>query len=116
MSPVIYEVRDYHYRPDLIGAYRVWADEAAQILKAHLDVVGFWVDEGRYEPLVKGSDPFDSPIGHANVTWIIRWESREAREVGYPKAFAGPDWASVKTKHPDTDGYRQMTVRFMDAL
>lgn len=113
---MIYEVRDYHYRPDLIGAYRVWADEAAQILKAHLDVVGFWVDEGRYEPLVKGSDPFDSPIGHANVTWIIRWESREAREVGYPKAFAGPDWASVKMKHPDTDGYRQMTVRFMDAL
>jgi len=113
---VIYEVRDYHYRPDLIGAYRTWAEEAVQVLRAHLDVVGFWVDEGTYEPLVKGSDPFDSPIGHANVTWIIRWESREAREVGYPKAFSGSDGAALVAKHPDINGYRQTSARFMDAL
>ena len=61
---MIYEIRDYHYRKDLFDEYKAWAEEAVPVLKEVLDVVGFWIDAGT-EPEVRGTDPVDSPIGHA---------------------------------------------------
>jgi hypothetical protein len=113
---VIYEVRDYHYRPDLIDAYERWAVDAVVVLRRKLDVVGFWVDAGKHAPEVRGSRPFQSPIGHANVTWVIRWPSKAARDEAMKTAFAGPDWQAVWAKHPDPDGYLQIASRFMDGL
>jgi hypothetical protein len=113
---VIYEIRDYHYRPDLIDAYRRWAHEAVPVLRKHLDVVGFWVDAGVREPEIRGSNPQSSPIGHANVSWVIRWESLAARDAAMKTVFAGPDWLAVWAKHPDANGYVQLSSRFMDAL
>jgi len=77
---VIYEVRDYHYRPDLFEAYKKWAEEAVPVLRKRLDVVGFWVWDGANGAEITGSNPQKSPIGEANVTWIIRWESKAARD------------------------------------
>ena len=65
------------------------------------------------EPLVAGSSPVESPIGHANVVWIIRWQSRQARDADLPRAFASDEWKAVLAEHPDRGGYLQSTSRFM---
>jgi hypothetical protein len=115
-NPVIYEIRDYHYRPDLFDAYRKWATDAVVVLRRRFDVVGFWIDEGLAAPEISGSRPIDSPIGSANVTWILRWESKAARDLARKDVFGGPDWQAVWARHPDPNGYLQMSARFMSAM
>lgn len=112
---MIYEVRDYHYRTDLFDAYNAWAEEAVPVLKSKLDIVGFWVDSG-VEPEVNGTDPMNPPLGQANVTWIIRWESKAQRDERLPEVIASEEWQAVWAKHPDPDGYRQMLGRFMEEI
>jgi hypothetical protein len=115
-EPVIYEVRDYHYRPDLFEAYKKWAQEAVPVLRKRLDVVGFWVWDGASGAEITGANTQKSPIGEANVTWIIRWESKAARDAAMKDAFAGDDWKAVWAKHPDPNGYVQMLARFMESM
>ena len=112
---MIYEIRDYHYRRDIFDAYRAWADEAVPVLKDQLDLVGFWIDDG-IAPEVLGSNPEDPEIGRANVTWIIRWESKAVRDAEFPKVIASDEWQAVWRKHPDPNGYIQMLGRFMTAM
>ena len=83
------------------------------VLRKRLDVVGFWVWDGASNAEITGTNPQKSPIGEANVTWIIRWESKAARDAAMKGAFAGDDWAAVWAKHPDPNGYVQMAARFM---
>ena len=113
---MIYEVRDYHYRTDIFDDYVTWAELAVVVLKAKLDVVGFWVDKGEFPPEVAGSNPQTSPIGSANVTWIIRWENMEQRNETMKTAFSGDEWDAVMAKHPDPDGYFQLASRFMEEV
>ena len=112
----MYEIRDYHYRPDIIGQYKAWAEDALVVLRDKLDVVGFWIDEGQIEPEISGPDIIDSPIGSANVTWIIRWADKETRDATMRTAFSGEAWDAVMAKHPDPDGYRQISSRFMQEM
>ena len=110
---MLIEIRDYHYRPDLFDAYREWAEEAVPVLRKNLDVLGFWVDSGQ-PPEITGTSLVNSPIGEPNVTWMIRWDSREARDAQFAKAMGGDDWKAVWSKHPDPNGYLQMSARFME--
>jgi hypothetical protein len=112
---MIFEIRDYHYRPDIFDAYRVWAEEAVPVLRSKMDILGFWIDDGT-PPEISGTRPIDSPIGSANVTWIIRWESRAAREAGFKAAIESDEWKAVWSRHPDPNGYLQMSARFMTAM
>ena len=112
----MYEIRDYHYRRDIFAEYKKWAEAAVVVLRDKLDVVGFWIDEGHIEPEIGGSDPVDSPIGTANVTWIIRWESKEARDAVMQTAFSGEAWEAVMSQHPDPNGYLQISSRFMEEM
>ena len=110
----MFEIRNYHYDPTKFDLYKKWAvDEAVPYLKANLDIVGFWMDNGD-PPEVSGSAAMDLKLGSANVTWIIRWESMDARNEGFKQVFAGDDWQAVMDKHPDADGYLQMEAKFAD--
>lgn len=114
-SEAIVEVRDYTIEPEWFDAYRQWAtDHAAPWLRANLDVIDFWVDDG-HEPEVAGSDPQVSPHGQPNVCWIIRWDSREAREEGFRSKLGGAEWQQIWAKHPNTNAYLHLNVRFMTA-
>ena len=113
---MIFEVRDYHYRRDIFGAYKEWAMEATQVLSHHLDVVGFWIDEGELDPEIEGTDPIDSAIGSANVTWIIRWQDKATRDARMDEVFSGEDWRTIWARHPDPNGYLQSSARFMKAV
>ncbi len=112
---MIYEVRDYHFDPDLLDSYRAWAVEALVVLRKNMDVIGFWVDAG-LEPRITGTDPIEAPIGVANVTWIIAWDSIEQRDTRWEELRVSEAWLALKAKHPDPDGYRQISARFMDLL
>ena len=109
----MFEIRNYHYDPSQFDAYKKWiVEEALPFLKANMDVVGFWM--GNVEPpQVSGSKPMDLPHGSANVTWIIRWDSKEQRDELFWKAIESDEWQAVWAKHPDPNGYRQMLARFM---
>ena len=112
---MIHEIRHYHYRTDIFEDYLVWAEKAVPVLRAHMDILGFWVDQG-IAPEITGSQPIDSPIGSANVTWIIRWPDMETRRAGFAAAIASDDWKAVWAEHPDPGGYLQMSGRFMRAM
>lgn len=115
MSDEIFEIRDYTIEADRFDAYKAWAlEKAAPWLKTNLDVVEFWIDDG-VEAEVSGSDPQLSPHGQANVCWVIRWPSKEARDVGFKAFVANPQWQSIWADHPCPDGYLLQNARFMRA-
>lgn len=112
----MYEIRNYHYDPKKFAAYKEWAtNHAVPFLKENLDIVGFWIDNG-LEPELTGAAPVPNKHGSANVTWIIRWESKAARDQGHKSVFRSNGWKQVWAKHPDADGYLQMEAKFADEL
>ena len=112
----MFEIRNYHYDPSKLELYKTWAiEEAVPYLKEHMDVVGFWVDNGE-TPQLSGSDPFSHKHGAANITWIIRWDSMGARDKGHARVFKGKDWQTIWGNHPDTEGYLQIEAKFMDEI
>lgn len=113
MSDAIVEIRDYTIEADWFERYKVWAEElAAPWLKANLDIVDFWMDDG-IESEVSGSAPYVSPNGQANVCWIIRWPSKAVRDEQFGKIMSSPEWEEIWAKHPNADSYQQMNARFM---
>ena len=110
------EIRNYHYDPAKFEAYREWAlADAVPFLKANLDLVGFWIDNGD-EPEITGREPMKLELGSANVTWMIRWESMAKRIEGHKKVFQGEGWREVWAKHPDPNGYLQLEARFAEEV
>ena len=112
MSDSIFEIRDYHHDPDQWADYKAWAHEAAQILHDRLDVLGYWLDAD-IPTRILGSDPFELPHGHANVTWIVRWDSMEQRESRWEELWEDDEWKACADRHPGFDGYLNMSVRFL---
>ena len=110
------EIRNYHYDPDKFEAYRNWAvDEAVPFLKANLDLVGFWLDNGE-KPESDGRDPMSLKHGSANVTWIIRWDSMSERTKGHKRVFQSEGWQDIWSRHPDPTGYLQLEAKFADTI
>jgi len=85
------------------------------VLKEILDVVGFYIDSGA-TPEATSSNPERPSIGYANITWIIRWDSKAERDAKFGDIMRSPQWAEVWAKHPDANGYVQMLSRFMKAM
>lgn len=61
---------------------------------------------------ISGSDPMNLNLGSANVTWIIRWDSMEARNRLRKQVFDTEEWQEIWVNHPDPNGYLQIEVRF----
>ena len=111
----VYEIRSYHFDPTLITEYRSWAEEMAlPYIRSQMDVVGFWI-EGDIPTEVTGED--SDPLGTANVTWIIRWPSKETRDAGLQEAFGSAQWAEIFQHVPGgSASYRRIEASFFDAL
>ncbi len=113
MSEGIVEIRDYTIEADWFEAYKSWAVElAAPWLRANLDLVDFWMDDGA-ESEVAGSAPVVSPNGQANVCWIIRWPSKAVRDEKFGNIMSDPGWQEIWAKHPNENSYLHMNARFM---
>ena len=108
------EIRSYHYDPAKFAAYKKWAvEEAVPFLKANLNIIGFWMDNGT-APEVSGSSPMEMPLGSANITLIIGWDNMEDRNEGHKRVFQGDGWQAIWARHPDANGYLQMEARFAE--
>ncbi len=112
---MIYEIRDYHYEPDRLDQYRVWAQEAVEFLGERFELLGWWLDAGIPERIM-GSDPMEPKHGPANVTWILVWEDMEHREREWEALWEDPAWMETWGRHPGFEGYLHMSVRFMDRV
>ncbi|MEM9621049.1 MAG: hypothetical protein AAF993_05320 [Pseudomonadota bacterium] len=115
MSEAIVEIRDYTIEAEWFEAYKKWAIElAAPWLRANLDLVDFWMDDG-IESEVSGSSPSVSANGQANVCWIIRWPSKAERDAKFKVIMSMDGWADIWAQHPNANAYLQMNARFMKA-
>ncbi|MGA7227093.1 MAG: hypothetical protein WBZ40_14000 [Acidimicrobiia bacterium] len=109
----LYEFRDYHFRRDLWDEYKRWWEAALPYFSDRFDLLGLWFDSG-IPARIGGTDPMDQPHGSANVTWILRWDDIETRDALWSAMWDDPEWLDLWSRHPDEDGYHQMSVRFMD--
>ena len=112
---MLFEIRSYHVRPDLIEAFKAWGQaEARPFLVQHLDVVGFWVNT-KDAPEIHG-EPQDK-LGPATFTWIIRWRDLAQRNDVVSRLFAGPEWKAIASRRPGGTGtYLRTESKFAELL
>ena len=111
---MIYEIRNYHYAPEHLAAYRIWAMEIAlPHIRQHLDLEGFRVNLD--EPAQVSGAPQDA-LGTATVTWIIRWESLDQRNETMPRVFGGEAWRRIMDQNPGRQHYLRTEAKFAERL
>ncbi len=112
---MLFEIRNYHFNPDLFDEYKEWArTSATPYLLANLDLVGFWV-KSDIESEVNGR-PLDD-LGSANVTWIIRWENIEQRNAQFPQVLSSPEWNEIFSHVPGgPQSYLRTEAKFSTEL
>ncbi len=112
---MLFEIRNYHFNPDLLGAYKEWAKaEAIPHLSQKLEVLGFWVNTND-APEVNG-EPQDK-LGSANVTWIIRWRDLAHRNDGMPRVLSSPEWKDLFSRVPGgMASYLRIEAKFAESL
>ena len=110
----VYEIRSYHITADQLDNYKTWISTGALAhIREKMDVVGFWI-KGDHEAEVNGA-PLDE-LGPANVTWVIRWPSKEARDQQIEGVFGSEEFQAIFAKFPGGgDAYQRVEVRFFDA-
>ena len=60
---MLFEIRNYHFNPDLFEGYKTWAKaEALPYLSPRLDIVGFWL---------KTSDPTATYAANLKTSWVL---------------------------------------------
>jgi len=111
----IYEIRSYHIKPDQLENYKTWiGTHGLPHIRERIDVVGFWVNGG-IDAEISGADMDE--LGPANVTWIIKWPSKEVRDEKLPELFNSSEWQEIFARFPGgTQAYQRIEVRFFDAL
>ena len=114
-TEAIYEIRNYHFKPEHLDEYKTWVvEELLPYISPKIDVVGFWV--GTSDPPELRGVPLDE-LGSANVTWIIRWPSIEQRHEGMATVFSGPEWDDIFSRVPGgPESYLRMEARFSESL
>jgi hypothetical protein len=108
----MYEIHNYHYDPANFEPYKEWViKKVIHFLRTNMELVGFWI--GNIEtPEISGASPMDLDLGSANVTWIARWDSMEARNRAREEVFGSEEWQKIWANHPDPDGYLHSETRF----
>ena len=111
----IYEIRNYHFDAARFDAYAVVArGDYIRYLRQHLDIVGFWIEAG-IPAEVRGRE--QDELGPANITWIIRWTSKEERDEMLPEVLGTPEWREIFADVPGGGAsYLRIESRFMESL
>ncbi len=111
----MFEIRNYHFDPELFDQYKAWATTSAlPYIRSQVDLVGFWTSLD--EPAQVGGEPLDD-LGSANVTWIIRWPDQPTREAEFKRVFTSPEWAEIFKDVPGgARSYRRAEAKFAEQL
>lgn len=111
----VYEIRNYNIDPDHLESYKTWiTNHGLPYIRNHMDVVGFWL-EGGIESEINGA-PIDE-LGSANVTWVIRWDSKDQRDKTMDKAFNNEEWKAIFAKFPGgSEAYLRVEIKYFDGI
>ena len=112
---MIYEIRNYHFRPDLFEAYQAWAKtEAIPFLASRMQVLGFWANTDQ-PPEVNGAA--QDALGTANITWILVWKDMDQRNADLNGAMSSPEWADIFSRVPGgRESYLRIEAKFAKSL
>ncbi len=112
---MIYEIRNYHFAPDRFDAYKAWArSKALPYLKRKLNLIGFWTNTAT-NPEVLGEQK--DPLGTANITWILAWNSMAERNDTMAKTFGSEEWKAIFADVPGgIDSYLRREAKFTESL
>ena len=112
---VMYEIRNYHFKPELLSQYRQWAKtKAVPHLSKELDVLGFWVNS---EDPSEVTGEAQDKLGSANVTWIIRWRDLAHRNEVLPGVLGSPEWEAIFADVPGgRSSYLRIENKFAESL
>ena len=72
--------------------------------------------DGGFDAEMSGSNPAAPVNGQPNVCWIIRWPSKAVRDEQFGAIMSQPEWRDIWKKHPNSNAYLQMNVRFMQRI
>jgi hypothetical protein len=112
---MIFEIRNYHFNPDLFEAYKEWGKaEAIPYLSQQLDVLGFWASTND-APEIRGE--LQDKLGSANLTWIIRWRDLAQRNDVLPRVLSNPEWQDIISRVPGgRASYLRTEAKFAESL
>ncbi|MEM8486217.1 MAG: hypothetical protein AAF564_11760 [Bacteroidota bacterium] len=111
----LYEIRDYHIAPEQLENYKMWiTNHGLPHIRQHMHVVGFWL-KGEGEAEVSGV-PLDD-LGAANVTWVIRWNSKEHADRTKEAVFGSRAWQDIFSRFPGGgEAYQRVNVRYFEGI
>lgn len=113
----MFEIRSYHFEPTRFDEYKTWAEMlAVPYIRTRMKLVGFWVSNGM-EPEYGGSLPRDENIRPANVTWVIDWSDKAARDRAWTAFRADPGWVAILAQVPGgRPSYLRTEAKFATAI
>jgi hypothetical protein len=113
---MLFEIRNYYVKPDLLEAYKAWGrSEAIPYLSQQLDVVGFWFITKDAPPEIHG-EPQDE-LGPATVTWIIRWNDVAHRNDLMRRLLSSAAWTDIVSRRPGGSAtYLRTESRYAESL
>jgi hypothetical protein len=114
---MLYEIRNYHFDPELLEEYKKWARELAiNYIKSKVDVVGFWF-KNNIPPEYGGSLPRHENVVPSNITWIIRWQDKEQRDKIWKEFRESKEWNQIRSKVPGgPKSYLRIEAKFAESI
>ncbi len=112
---MIYEIRNYHFAPKRFDEYKTWArSKALPYLSRNLNLIGFWANTAA-PPEVLGETT--DPLGTANITWILGWNTMAERNDTMARVFASDEWKAIFAHVPGgIDSYLRRESKFTESL
>jgi hypothetical protein len=94
------EIRNYHFEPMKVAAYKKWAETLAlSYIKSKMEVVGFWIINDMASEY-GGSLPKDETVRPADITWVIRWQDKAQRDKVWEEVRSDPEWQTIVSQVP----------------
>lgn len=111
---MIFEIRNYHIKPEMLEAYKEWAQvHAIPYLSQNLDAVGFWAIATQESEFLGEPDP----LGPANIVWMVKWTDRKQREEILPAVLRNPAWKEIHARIPGGDSvYLRAEIKLLESL
>ncbi len=113
---MLYEIRNYHIKPEKFEEWKKWIRETGlPFIKSKMDLVGFWL-KNDMTPEIRSSIE-EEALGPSNVTWIVRWQSKEQRDKTWQDFRGSDEWQHIFSMVPGgRDTYLRTEAKFAEAI
>jgi hypothetical protein len=111
---MVFEIRNYHIKPEMLNAYREWATALAiPYLSKNLNAVGFWSMTAD-APEIRGEP---DELGPANIVWMIKWTDLGQRKETLAVVLGSETWKEISAHVPGGPSvYLRAEIKFLESL